>query len=352
MVDRVVAAPQDPVVAGQPVVVEQVRRVADPLPVRPARPPPSARRSAARSSARSRRPAPSSAAAGAAATGTRWCRARTRSGAHLARRGCARARRPAWSSRPVAGGALVDPHARRRAPPAAAPRPAGPARPSRCRRAPTARRGTSGSRPPRAPASRSSSSYVVAGRPQPARPGRRARRPRAGAVATRELAGLLPAAVDAVPSHRVGDAAQVLRAQPVQLVELVGPALDAVGEAVGQAGRREPAVAAAGLVAAVPGLEQHHVASTGRAPWRAAPPTARCSRRRRRRRSADSGPRSAASAVGSRGVLEPEDRGRRVGQRPGRPAVRAHVRPGVGAGGGRRRAPAAARPGTSPCRSR
>ena len=133
VVDRVVAAPQDPVVAGQPVVVEQVR--ASPTPCRCG---PADRRhllgaSAARSSARSRRPAPSSAAAGAAATGTRWCPAaparRAPAPSAGARRACPGARR---RGRRLAR-ALVDPHARRPGTAAAAPTPAGPARPGRCR---------------------------------------------------------------------------------------------------------------------------------------------------------------------------------------------------------------------------
>ena len=205
--------------------MEHVRRVADALPVRPARPPPSARRSAARSSARSRRPAPSSAAAGAAATGTRWCRAAPGGARTSPSRRCARARRPAWSSSAGGRGALVDPHARRRGPPAAAPRPAGPARPGRCRRAPTARRGTSGSRPPRAPASRSSSSTSCpAARSSAARSASSSAS--CGAVATLSSPVSSQRAVDAVPPYGLGDAAQVLGAEPVQLGQLVGPALE------------------------------------------------------------------------------------------------------------------------------
>ena len=159
----------------------------------------------------------------------------------------------------VAGGALVDPHARRRG--------------TACRSPQASRAGSTSAVPSRLPqpgevrrgvdlrahlrrASSSATSWPAA-RSRP--PGRRARRPRAGAVATLSSPVSSHVAVDAVPPHGVGDAAQVRRAEPVQLGELVGPALDAVAEAVGQAGRREPAVAAAGLVTAVAGLEQHHV---------------------------------------------------------------------------------------------
>ena len=148
-VDRVVPAPQDPVVAGQPVVVEQVRRRRRRPAGRPSRPTPSARRQRLASSARSRRPAPSSAAAGAAATGTRWCRAPPgRRGSRPA--GCARAapRRARPGRSPRCPRRPAPPRPGR---PAAAPRPAARARPSRWSRAPRARRGTSASRPRRAP---------------------------------------------------------------------------------------------------------------------------------------------------------------------------------------------------------
>ena len=75
VVDRVVPAEQDPVVGGEPVVVELVGGVADALPVASSRSRRAGCRGAARSSARSRRPGRRTAGPDAAATGTRWCRA-------------------------------------------------------------------------------------------------------------------------------------------------------------------------------------------------------------------------------------------------------------------------------------
>ena len=109
VVDRVVAAPEDPPVVGHPVVVEQVAGVGRRRAGRPSRRPRAAPRSAARSSARSRRPARRTTTAGAAAAGRRWSpappgapsAARTASGAPCRRRrtraparGCSRGSAP------------------------------------------------------------------------------------------------------------------------------------------------------------------------------------------------------------------------------------------------------------------
>ena len=346
VVDRVVPAPQDPAVARQPVVVEHVRRVADPLPVLPADRRPAARPRAARSSARSRRPARSSAAAGSAATGTRWCRA-----APAARGprpcGVRRCTAPVVPSSRRRLRALVDPHARRRARPGAAPTPAGPARPWRCvsgSHSPARYVGESTSARTAASSSRTTS-CPAAGRATAA--GSASSSAWCGALAT--LSSPVSSQAQSMPWRRTmsRDAAQVLGAQPVEDGDLRRPALDAVGVAVGQAGGREAAVAAAGLVAAVPGLQQHHVDATGRAPWRAGRPTAPCSRRRPRPGPRDSGPRSAGSGSGRAGSSSQKTDGA------------ASTSGGVHAQAGRRRWSSAAaehqqraRPGTSPCRPR
>ena len=110
VVDRVVAAPEDPVVRGEPVVVELVAGVVDALPVAASRSRPAARPTAARSSARSRRPAPCASGPASRATGTRWCRGRRGRRAPCGRTRSAppRPRRP-WRGRDV--GVLVDPDA-------------------------------------------------------------------------------------------------------------------------------------------------------------------------------------------------------------------------------------------------
>ena len=71
-IDGVVAAPQDPAIGGQPVVVELVAHVADALARRPSRSRRAAGRRAARSPARSRTPARCSGRSRAAAAGRRW----------------------------------------------------------------------------------------------------------------------------------------------------------------------------------------------------------------------------------------------------------------------------------------
>src|SRR5690606_34512808 len=48
-----------------------------------------------------------------------------------------------------------------------------------------------------------------------------------------DAAGAFELAVDAVPLHGLGDAVQVLVAQPLQFGDLVGPPVHAVGVAVG-----------------------------------------------------------------------------------------------------------------------
>jgi len=58
-----------------------------------------------------------------------------------------------------------------------------------------------------------------------------------------DLAGALELAVDAVAVHGGLELVQVLGAEALQGVELVGPAPLPVGEAVGEAGLAEPAVA-------------------------------------------------------------------------------------------------------------
>jgi hypothetical protein len=63
-----------------------------------------------------------------------------------------------------------------------------------------------------------------------------------------------------VPRDRDSDRLQVLGAEPVEGGQLLGPAGDSVTEAVGQACSGEATVAATGLVAAVPGLDQDDVA--------------------------------------------------------------------------------------------
>ena len=99
VVDRVVAAPQDPVVrrsAGSSGTGCRSRR----CPAGAAsRSRPAARPTAARSSARSRRPAPCASAPAARATGTRWCRARPAAPARCARTPSA----PPAPSRPCRG---------------------------------------------------------------------------------------------------------------------------------------------------------------------------------------------------------------------------------------------------------
>src|SRR5690606_4856244 len=61
-----------------------------------------------------------------------------------------------------------------------------------------------------------------------------------------ELAGAFEVAVDGVPGDRLLDGVEVAGAQFLQAVDLVRPAGQAVGQAVGEGGGAEPAVAAGG----------------------------------------------------------------------------------------------------------
>lgn len=74
-----------------------------------------------------------------------------------------------------------------------------------------------------------------------------------------EGAGALPGAVDAVSFDRVLDGLEVLAAEAFQEADLLGPALDSVGQAVGEAGLAESAVAAGGGAAGLVRLDEHHV---------------------------------------------------------------------------------------------
>ena len=96
----------------------------------------------------------------------------------------------------------------------------------------------------------------IARRARAARAGRRA----ATAPWRRELTGALPAAVDALTVHGLLDRVEVLPAELLEHRQLVGEAVEAVAQPVGQAGRAEPAVATRGGPAHLAGLEQHHVA--------------------------------------------------------------------------------------------
>ena len=191
--------------------------------------------------------------------GTRWCRAPPggRAPRPPAVRTCMA---PAWSS--SAGGRRCPrrPARPRRAPPAAAPRPAGPAPPGRCRRGSHSPARYVGESTSARTCARVQQPYVVPGRPPAARPGRRAPRPRAGADATVSSPVSSQRAVDAVAVRTVSAMPRRFSAPSrSSSASSSGQRSSAVAEPVGQAGRREPAVAAAGLVAAVPGLEQHHV---------------------------------------------------------------------------------------------
>ena len=180
------------------------------------------------------------------------------------------------------------------------------------------------------------------GRPPSAgRPGRRARRPRAGADATLSSPVSSQRAVDAVPSHGVGDRRAGSRrpAGPARPARRASARRRCRSRGSGWPTRTRRCGRWPGHRSARPRAARRR--SRGPAPWPAGPPTARCSRRRRRRRSADSGPRSAASGSGRAGSLEPEDR--RATRRPatGRLVGAATSGAGVGAGASRRRARAA-----------
>ena len=113
VVDRVVAAPQDPVVRGQPVVVELVGHVVEALSPAPADGRPAARASAARSSARSRRRAPCSSRTRRTSDGKALVPSATRP-ARTTGPSPVRTSRPApLRDSPVTWVLLVDPHAER-----------------------------------------------------------------------------------------------------------------------------------------------------------------------------------------------------------------------------------------------
>ena len=262
VVERVVPAPQDPVVAGEPVVVELVRRrrrcpagCRQPIDVQ------LARRTAARSSARSRRPARCTAAAGAAATGRRWWRARPGAAADRRRTACAPAS-PSPSRRerrsPRVCSWIRTPERRGR-----------PGRRPQASRAgsssavpvavPERRRGTSASRPRRAPRRASSSSTSCPAPVSDLGHARPARRPGAAAVATVQLAGALEVAVDAVAGARWSSiASRFARAEPRPAppsrrasagMPLPNPCVRLAGAEAAVAAARRPA-AGAGLDAA------------------------------------------------------------------------------------------------------
>ena len=113
-----------------------------------------------------------------------------------------------------------------------------------------------------------------------------------------ELAGALPAAVDAVPLQRLLDRVEVGPAEPLEPREVVRAALGAVGQPVRQARRAEAAVAPR----RPPRRRRRPRAARRRVrgppPWPAAPPTARCSRRRRRAARRSSAPSSGGSGSG------------------------------------------------------
>ena len=307
VVDRVVAAPQHPVVAGQPEVVElvaHVGRAARAVPAEAA----SCARTAARSSARSPRPGSRRRRSGAAASGRNAPVPRTTVPARTrpVRGRQRRDRRPRRPADRAGRRVLVDPHARVQAGAAQPPGRAGRARPSRCRPCTAARRRTAGElssrrpRPRRAPRRRGR----APGRRPPPRPGRRAAR-RGREV---QLPGRLEVAVDAVGGDRLADLAQVLLAEPLEQRHLRGEPLEAVGDAVGEAGRAEAAVAAGRRPADGPRLEQHDVPGRVALPASSAvhrpvnpPPTTA--------RSAVTRPASAGSGSGASGWSSQNDRG-------------------------------------------
>src|SRR5690606_33528082 len=74
-----------------------------------------------------------------------------------------------------------------------------------------------------------------------------------------ELAGAFEVAVDGVPGDRLLDGVEVAGAQFLQAVDLVRPAGQAVGQAVGEGGGADPAVAAGGGPPHLAALQQHRV---------------------------------------------------------------------------------------------
>ena len=222
----------------------------------------------------------SSAAAGAAAAGRRWWPARRRRGLHAARPWCVRRPRTRPARSADHGRVLVDPHA---GPDAGAAQP--PGQPGRVEHrdvrvvhpAEVGRRVDLGAHLVRGRAGRAScpcaraSSYSSRSRLQLVR-----------LDGHRELAGALEVAVDAVLVHRGADRVQVLPAQSLSSSAISsGQRADPVAEARGSArprrsrrcARTPPSRRCRPPPAARPARD--------RAPWRAAPSTARSSRRRR-----------------------------------------------------------------------
>ncbi len=75
-----------------------------------------------------------------------------------------------------------------------------------------------------------------------------------------DLAGPLELAVDGVAGHGRLDGVEVARAQFLQLPDLVRPALQAVGQPVGEGGGAESAVATRGGPARLVPLDQYDIA--------------------------------------------------------------------------------------------
>ena len=74
-----------------------------------------------------------------------------------------------------------------------------------------------------------------------------------------ELAGALDPGVDAVAIEAREQSLEVLEPQAVELIDLVGEVAHAIGQAMGERGREEPAVATGRADADLAGLEDHHV---------------------------------------------------------------------------------------------
>ena len=76
-----------------------------------------------------------------------------------------------------------------------------------------------------------------------------------------ELAGALDRGVDPVAVEAGQQRLEVVEPELVQPLDLVGEVRHAVGQAVGQRGGQEPAVATRGADGDAAGLEHHHVAA-------------------------------------------------------------------------------------------